>query len=139
MNTTMQKPVYKLGRQPHDPLKTACCLQAHDVLNLSTLPSRPAARDWSQKNGVGTVYQMFGNDVHGDCVIASLLDGFLTWAGQTGAVFTPTTQDALDGYQKFGGWDPNNSAATDNGCVMLDVANRIKTEPRATRSRPSCT
>jgi hypothetical protein len=122
----------KLGRRPHDPTKTASCLQAHDVLDLSTLlPARPAARDWSQKSGVDTTYQMFGNDSLGDCVIASLLDQLLTWAGQTGALFLPTLQDALDGYQKFGGWDPNNSKATDNGCVMLDVVTRLQEETLA--------
>jgi len=125
------RPVYKLGRLPHDPAKVARCLQAHDVLNLSTLPSRPAARDWSQKDGVNTIYQMFGNDYLSDCVIASLLDEFLTWARQTGAAFNPTLQDALDGYQKFGGWDPNNSAATDNGCVMLDVVTAVQKQQLA--------
>ena len=125
------RPLYKLGRQPHDPLKTARCLQAHDVLDLSTLPTRPAARDWSQRDGVDTTYQMFGNDYLNDCVIASLLDQFLTWAGQSGTSFAPTLQDALNGYQQLGGWDPSNSAATDNGCVMLDVVTRIKTESLA--------
>ena len=123
--------LYKLGKLPHDPAATARCLQAHDVLNLSTLPSRPAARDWSQKDGENIAYQMFGNNIYGDCVIASLLDEFLTWAGQTGASFSPAEQDALDGYQRLGGWDPNNSAATDNGCVMLDVVTRIQKEQLA--------
>jgi len=125
------RPIYKLGRLAHNPAKTALCLQAHDVLNLSQLPSRPAARDWSQRDGVDVAYQMFGNDSLSDCVIASLLDELLTWAGQTGAVFNPTLQDALDGYQKLGGWDPNNSAATDNGCVMLDVVTAIQTQQLA--------
>ena len=123
--------VYPTGRLPHEPARIARCLQAHDVLNLSSLPARPAARDWSQRDGADVKYQMFGNDEYGDCVIASLLDEFLTWAGQTGAVFDPTRQDALDGYQKFGGWDPNNSAATDNGCVMLDVVTAVQKQPLA--------
>jgi hypothetical protein len=125
------KNFYQLGRNPHDPSRVARCAQAHDILNLSSLPARPAARDWSQRGGVDTAYQMFGNDRLGDCVIASLLDEFLTWSGQTGADFQPSEQDALDGYQKFGGWDPSNSAATDNGCVMLDVVSRIVKEPLA--------
>ena len=123
------KSFYQLGRQEHDPSRIARCAQAHDILNLSTLPARPAARDWSQKNGVDTLYQMFGNDQYGDCVIASLLDKFLTWSAQTGVSLPLTTQDALDGYQRFGGWDPNNPVATDKGCVMLDVVARLLREP----------
>ena len=125
------KPVYKLGRLPHDPARVALCLQAHDLLNLSALPTRPAARDWSMKSGVETTYQMFANDRLGTCVIASLLDEFLTWAAQTGALFSASEQDALDGYQKFGGWDPSNSVATDRGCVMLDVVTRLLSETLA--------
>ena len=131
MGTGMTKSARCLGRNPHDPARVARCLQAHNVLNLSTLPSRPAARDWSQKNGVDTTYQMFANDRLGDCVIASLLDLFLTWGHQTNTTLLLTEQDALDGYQKFGGWDPKNSVATDNGCVMLDVVTRLQREPLA--------
>lgn len=123
--------LYPLGRLPHDPARVARCAQARDVLDLSTLPSRPAARDWSQKAGVDTLYQMFANDVLSDCVIASLLDLFLTWSRQTGTSFLPTEQDARDGYQKLGGWDPKNPVATDNGCVMLDVVTKLKTETLA--------
>ena len=121
---------FKLGRNPHDPFRVARCLQAHNVLDLSKLPTRPAARDWSQKNGVDTTYQMFANDRLSNCVIASLLDQFLTWARQTDTAFLPTEQDALDGYQNFGGWNPNDPS-TDGGCVMLDVVTRLQREPLA--------
>jgi hypothetical protein len=122
--------IYKLGRLPHNPAKVAKCVQAHNILNLSTLPLWPAARDWSMKDGVDFVYPMLLNDQLGDCVIASLIHKFITSAGQTNTPFAPTEQDALDGYKRFGGY-VEGDPSTDRGCVMLDVAKRVCTEPLA--------
>ena len=124
------RPLYPLGRKAHDPVAFACHLQAHDVLNLSTLPSRPAARDWSMKDGVGFEYPMLRNGDLGICVIASLIHKFLTAARQTGVPFLPTDEDALDGYRRFGGY-VDGDPSTDNGCVMLDVGRRVMSEPLA--------
>ena len=114
----------KFGRLPHDPERVAKCMQASDILNLSMLPSRPAARDWSMRDGVGIEYPMFRNDELGTCAIASLIDKFITSAFQTGTPFLPTDADATLGYERFGGY-VEGDASTDNGCVMLDVIKRL--------------
>lgn len=114
-----------LGRRPHDPGAVARCVQARDVLNLSTLPSRPAARDWGMVAGVDVPYQMWLNDQLSNCVIASMLGQMTTWAAQTGTPFLATDADALAGYEKFGGYVPGDPS-TDNGVVMLDVAQRLR-------------
>ena len=124
MGTASRGTGRKLGRLPHDPAKVARCVQAHDILNLSTLPSRPVARDWSQKDGVYFAYPMFRNNALGICVIASLLHKFITSAGQTGTPFAATDADATEGYEKFGGF-VEGDPSTDNGCVMLDVVKRL--------------
>lgn len=122
--------IHKLGRLPHNPAHVARCVQAHDVLNLSQLPARPAARDWSCKDGRFFDYPMLGNDRLGLCVIASLMHKFVTDAGQVGKPFLPTEQDAVDGYKNFGGY-VEGDPSTDNGCVMLEVLKRVRKEPLA--------
>lgn len=117
------KTVGLLGRQPHDPIKVARCVQARDILNLSTLPSLPAAFDWSQKDGVDLSYPMLGNDRFGDCVFASACGQILTWSGQTGTEESIGEADALDAYARFTGFNVVTGAG-DNGAVMLDVAKR---------------
>ena len=113
----------KLGRLPHDSVAVARCIQAHDILNLSTIPSLPAAFDWSQKDGADLTYGMFGNDLYGDCVFASACHQILTWSGQTDVEEAIAEADALDAYRRFTGFDPV-TGANDEGAVMLDVAKR---------------
>ena len=117
------RPIHKLGRLSHDPIKVARCVQAHDILNLSTLPATPAAFDWSQKNGANLTYPMLGNDRYGDCVFASACHLIGTWTGQTGTQEAITDAEALDAYSRFTGFDPRNPSS-DGGANMLDVAKR---------------
>jgi hypothetical protein len=117
------KPIYKLGCLPHDPIKVARCVQAHDILNLSVLPETPAAFDWSQKDGTNLVYPMHGNNYAGDCVFASACHMLGTWTGQTGQQEAITEAQAIDAYSRFTGYNPA-TGANDNGAVMLDVAKR---------------
>jgi hypothetical protein len=112
-----------LGRNPHDPIAVARCVQASDILNLSTIPSLPAAWDWSQKDGVDLVYPMFGNNYAGDCVFASACGQLETWSGQTGVEETIHDSEAIDAYSRFTGYNPI-TGENDNGAVMLDVAKR---------------
>ena len=118
------KTVGLLGRNPHDPQAVARCVQARDILNLSTLPSLPAAWDWSQRDGVDLDYQMFANDRLGICGIASLGHQLLTWSGQTGVEETITDDQIIDAYHRFTGYDPITGAG-DNGVNMLDVAKKM--------------
>ena len=117
-------PVGKLGRLAHNPAHVRMALQAHEVLDLSRMPSRPAARDWSQVKGVDVDYQMWKNNELGNCGIASLLGLMTTWARQTGAPFVASDDDAVDGYARLGGYVPGKPA-TDRGVVMLDVLGKL--------------
>jgi hypothetical protein len=114
----------KLGRLAHNPAHLRMCLQAHEVLDLSRMPSRPAARDWSQVAGVDVDYQMWRNDDLGDCGIASLLGLQTTWARQSGTPFMASDEDAVDGYRRLGGYVPGDPR-TDRGVVMLDVLHKL--------------
>lgn len=114
---------YKLGKHPADHARIAKCIQAHDILNLSTLPDQPAAFDWSQVNGADLAYPMLGNNQYGDCVFASACHQIETWTGQTGPQEVIDDVDALDAYARFTGFDPA-TGANDGGANMLDVAQK---------------
>ena len=123
--------LYCLGKQPANLAKIAKCVQAHDVLDLSRLPSVPAAFDWSQRDGDDFTYPMLANDRYGDCVFASACHQISTWSGQTGVQQALTDEDATDAYHRFTGWSPA-VLQSDRGAVMADVAERwSKGEPIA--------
>jgi hypothetical protein len=102
-------------------------LKLADFVNRSTLPDYPAALDWTMKGGATLLYPMNANDVYGCCVFASAAHQIGTWSGQTGAQEVPPEADVLDAYSRFTGFRPDDPA-TDNGAVMLDVANRWRKE-----------
>jgi hypothetical protein len=114
----------KLGRHPANLSRVAAHLQARDVLNLSTLPSRPAARDWGMVDGSPLAYQMFDNDQMGDCVFASLGNSQITQSANSGVEVAILDSDIIDAYSRFGGYVPGDGS-TDNGANMLEVGLRL--------------
>ena len=118
--------IYKLGKNA--PKIKAKTLQIHDFLNLSVLPTPPAAFDWSMVKGKPLVYGMDGNDDYGDCVFASSCHHIGTWTGNTSTEQIATEKDALAAYSIFTGFNPDDPS-TDQGANMLDVATRWRNTP----------
>jgi len=104
------------------------------------MPNKSAAlkmltnRDWMAPvapkltNGWG----MMLNDTLGDCTCAAWGTVFKLLTGVSGAPVTPTDAEIATMYQASG-WDPNNSAATDNGWFISDALDYWM-ENRARRS-----
>ena len=120
--------IYKLGKLPPDHAKLAAMPKIENYLNLSTLPSIPAAFDWSMRDGVPFVYGMDGNDKYGCCPLASACHQIGTWTGQNGVEQVGTEADALDAYTRFTGFR-RDDPSTDNGANMLRVAFQWLTMP----------
>ena len=118
--------IHKLGKNA--PKIKAKTLQLHDFLNLSVLPTPPAAFDWSMVKGKSLVYGMDGNDDYGDCVFASSCHHIGTWTGNTSTEQIATEKDALAAYSIFTGFNPDDPS-TDQGANMLDVATRWRNTP----------
>lgn len=113
----------KCGRLQADLMKVAAHVQARDIIDLSRLPSRPAARDWSEIDGSFLAYQMFRNDDLGDCVFASMGNSQITQSANSGVEVAITDDEVVDAYRRLGGYvlgDPS----TDNGANMLAVGMR---------------
>lgn len=125
MNRPLHAPeTCKLGRAPHNPEHVARALKLHaGIVDLSRIPTTPAAFDWSEKDGGFFDYPMLGNDRYRDCVFASACNDLITKSGQTSVPLAITEDDALDAYHRFTGFDPA-VPSSDNGAVMMDVANR---------------
>lgn len=119
--------IHPLGK--HAPTLKKKTLQIGDFLNLSVLPTPPAAFDWSMPSGGRSlVYGMDGNDKWGDCVFASACHHIGTWSGNTGGEQIATEADALGAYTAFTGFNPADPA-TDNGASMLITATQWRTKP----------
>jgi hypothetical protein len=118
--------IHKLGK--HAPTVKAKTLKIGDFLNLSVLPTPPAAFDWSMLKGKPLIYGMDGNDNFGDCVFASACHHIGTWTGNTGAEQIATESDALGAYGRFTGFTPSDPS-TDRGASMLLVATQWRTQP----------
>jgi hypothetical protein len=113
----------KTGRRPANLAKVKAHLQARDVLNLSVLPSRPAARDWSMVDGAPLAYQMFLNNLYSDCVFASASNSQITQSANSGTQVAILDSEVQDAYTRFTGFNPDDPS-TDNGANMLDVGMR---------------
>lgn len=116
----MNPSLVRLGRHPANLARVAAHVQAKDVIDLSRLPARPAARDWSMIDGQPIAYPMFGNDSLGDCVFASLGHSQLTQSANSGVEVAITDNDIVDAYRRLGGYVPGDPS-TDNGANMLEV------------------
>lgn len=114
--------IHKLGKKlPKNDYRTLCFA---DYIDHANLPApRPAWR-WGSKV---TSWPMLRNDAIGDCTIAGALHMVQLWNSDTGKFYTPTDQEAMDGYIAVTGaegatFDPA-TGDNDNGCAMLDVCN----------------
>lgn len=116
--------IYKLGKNTAK-MKSKT-LQIEDFLNLSTLPTPPAAFDWSMIKDKSLIYGMDGNDNYSDCVFASACHQIGTWTGNTGSELIATATDALAAYSTFTGFKTDDPS-TDNGANMLDTATMWRT------------
>lgn len=118
--------IYPLGK--HAPTLKAKTLKIGNFLNLSVLPTPPAAFDWSMIRGRPLIYGMDGNDQWGDCVFASACHHIGTWSGNTGNELIATGADALAAYNAFTGFDPSKPS-TDQGANMLLTATQWRNSP----------
>ena len=101
----------------------------------ANMPEPPASYDYSPA-GAGSLRDIMGNDVLGDCVIASAnhVQGLLS--GNAGALVHATLDQVHAQYTAIGGWDPNNSDATDQGCDEVTALNWYCANGFANGARP---
>jgi hypothetical protein len=118
--------IYRLGK--HAPTLKKKTLKIGDFLNLSVLPTPPAAFDWSMPKNKPLIYGMDGNADWGDCVFASACHHIGTWSGNTGAELIATEDDALGAYGRFTGFKQSDPS-TDNGASMVLTATQWRTQP----------
>ena len=118
--------IHPLGK--HAPTLKKKTLQIGDFLNLSVLPTPPAAFDWSMIKGKPLIYGMDGNENFGDCVFASACHHIGTWSGNTGDEQIATEADALGAYGRFTGFKQSDPS-TDNGASMVLTATQWRTQP----------
>lgn len=111
----------KLGRNPANLVKVAAHLQAREVINLSQIPSMPAARDWSMIDGRPLIYPMFRNGDLGICLFSSSGHSQITQSANSGVQVAITDDEIVDAYIRMGGYVPGDPS-TDNGANMLEVA-----------------
>lgn len=114
---------YKLGRNPANLMKVAAHPQARDVIDLSRIPERPAARDWSMVDGRPLSYPMFRNDELGICGLASLGHTQITQSANSGVEAAITDDEIVDGYKRLGGYD--GTPESDQGVNMLEVGVKL--------------
>lgn len=114
-------PSLKLGLKPahHDPRT----LKLSSYLG-SQLPPPPDQVAWHDKV---RNWPMLLNDRIGDCAIAGPLHQIQCWTANDGTEIVPTDEQAVEAYERIGGYDPMDSAS-DNGCVMLDVMRAWKSQ-----------
>jgi hypothetical protein len=118
--------IYRLGK--HAPTLKKKTLKIGDFLNLSVLPTPPAAFDWSMIKGKPLIYGMDGNDNWGDCIFTSACHHIGTWSGNTGDELIATEADALGAYGRFTGFSPSDPAS-DKGASMVLTATQWRTQP----------
>jgi hypothetical protein len=114
----------KLGRRSANLARVAAHPQARDVIDLSRIPSRPAARDWGLVDGRPLEYPMFRNDELGVCGITSLGHSQITQSANSGVEVAILDSEIVDGYSRLGGYVPGRPE-TDNGVVLLDVGIKL--------------
>jgi hypothetical protein len=110
---------FKMGRlRPKPSMKRL----AHRTYKLETLPKIPDACHYSAE-AYKALEHIYCNDELGDCVIAGIAHMIGVFTGNASGgnpiVFTDDQIHAM--YSAIGGWDPKNSAATDNGCNEQDA------------------
>jgi hypothetical protein len=111
--------MFKLGRKA---VKTDSRTLRVAKYFTAALPAPPVSVDWSKGQ---SSWGMLKNDELGDCTIAGALHAIMGWTLNAGTEAQFTDQDALNYYEQFDGYDPNDPS-TDQGGILLDVLNDWK-------------
>lgn len=112
-------PQVRLGRQrlPHEPTRE---IEFGAGAVLGATPPPPTLDLYTK--AAAPIAQMYGNDVKGDCVIASLMHLIGCWTANdpdSGGTAVGTTNEAYKYYESWCG-------PGDNGCYIADVLTRAK-------------
>jgi hypothetical protein len=110
---------FRLGRKA---VKTDSRTLRLERYLTAALPAAPATCDWTKGQ---TAWGMLMNDTLGDCTIAGALHAIEAWGLNSGHPITFIDTDALDYYEIFDGYNPDDPS-TDQGGVLLDVLNLWK-------------
>lgn len=83
---------------------------------ISPTPVHKVWREWAIKPGA---WQMFGNDLCGDCVFAAMAHMLMLETEHTIGTVTPTLDEIIKAYSAVSGYDPA-TGANDNGAYISD-------------------
>ena len=109
-------PLPKLGKLA--PKYDHRTLRFADYLKPSVAIKPPTAAGWDQKD---YPWGYMLNDQLGCCTCSGIGHGLQLWTSDTGKAFNPPDAAILKAYEDVGGYRPG-FPQTDNGAVMLDVA-----------------
>ncbi|VVC06075.1 Uncharacterised protein [uncultured archaeon] len=90
----------------------------------SVLPTPPVSVDWTKNQ---TSWGMDLNDTLGDCTIAGCLHAIQVWSLNANTEATLPDSTALEYYEKWDGYNPNDPSS-DQGGILLNVAKNWKNE-----------
>lgn len=105
----------KLGRRPARRTRRNLLSALAMVRALDPLGSPPAASN-DYTAAVKIPWPMFLNDILGTCVPADTAHTLMLRTANAGSIIVPSDADVEYLYEKVGGYDPEFSDATDNGC-----------------------
>ena len=112
---------YKKGKLPFvdDPKRLRL---ENYFTDAALLEEPPLEIHWPIPDPIG----MLLNDKRGDCAIAGPLHQIMVWKQTNGFTWYASDNDALEGYEGAGGFDPSKDDAygnnpTDGGCNLSDV------------------
>jgi hypothetical protein len=92
----------------------------------------PSNIDWDIRSK--DAYQMWKNDVCGDCTVAAMYNMFSGSAADTKKVFTATDEMVISDYSAISGYNPN-TGENDNGANPEDVLKYFSKKPEEDPSR----
>jgi hypothetical protein len=108
--------VYKFGRLP---VKFNKKTLDGARLFRGILPAAPP-KIWREFKVPANAWGMYGNDVAGDCTIASKAHQIMMMTAHTGKMVIPDPAAIIAAYTALTGYDPA-TGANDTGCAMTDV------------------
>jgi hypothetical protein len=119
--SSIDTPRYKILTYADGTQKAVAKFSAHYAKKMdAALP--PKQKGYSPK-AMTAIHQMYGNDVYGDCVIASKYHGIGIWTGnESGAPVIATQAEILNAYYTICG----GGRKVDNGCVITEVLDYFK-------------
>jgi hypothetical protein len=119
----------RLGRLPFDPERPRLTLEKYldprNPLTRSGLPPVPGTEDVDRASHVAS-WPMYANDQLGCCTISAaghMFGAWSTYAGVPEVLFSD--EEIIRAYSAVGGYVPGDPG-TDQGCVMADVLDYLK-------------